>query len=429
MSRFRSYPLSSLLCVIAFSLLGASLGCGGGNPGLSNAEPVVNVEATLAKLQPITSMVNAQGVLFPIHQASLSPKITAPVRQFYVDRGSHVHCGQLLAVLDNKDLAAGVVSAEGTYDQAKATYASTTSSTLPEEIQTANLNLTNTKTSLDAEQKLFDSESDLYKQGAIARKQLDATQVALTAAKSAYQTAEKHLENLQASGATQQRRAAKGQLETAHGQYLNATAQLGYTELRSPIDGVIADRAVYPGDVAPAGTPLLIVMDTSEVVVRLHIPQPQAAQLKLGNPATLQVPGLKSSVPAKVTVISPAVDPNSTTVEIWVQANNVKGELQPGTTVGVSIVVQTVSNALAVPDSAILNGANSETHVMVVRPDSHAYSQSVTTGIQQGPIIQILSGLKAGDEVIVGGAYGLPNKTKVKVTRVNSNSSSQAEEF
>lgn len=407
---------TALLAVATAVLFGTLLGCSAGQPALSTAEPVVNIQTTPARVQVLANVVSAQGVLFPIHQASLSAKVTAPVHQFYVDRGSRVHRGQLLAVLENKDLAAGVVSALGTYDQAKATYASTTSTTLPEEIQTANLNLENARASLDAQQKLFDSENNLFKQGAIARKQLDATEVALTAAKTVYQTAAKHQQNLQGSGATLQRQAAQGQLESAHGQYLNATAQLGYTELRSPIDGVISDRAVYPGDVAPAGTPLLIVMDTSKVVVRLHVPQSQAVQLKLGDAATLQILGIKGGVPAKVTVLSPAVDPNSTTVEVWVQADNPRGDLQPGASVGISIVTQTIPNALVVPATAILSGANGEIHVMVVTPDGLATSQPVLTGIQQGPLIQILNGLKPGEQVIVGGAYGLPDKTRVKAT-------------
>jgi multidrug efflux pump subunit AcrA (membrane-fusion protein) len=407
---------------LAFAL-SAALGCGGSPPAAP--DPVVPVETTPVKVASITQIVSAEGVLFPIHQASLSPKITAPVRAFYVNRGDKVHRGELLAVLDNRDLAAAVVSAQGSYDQAQATYASTTSSTLPEEIQTANLALQDTKTSLDAQQKLYDSEKKLFDQGAIARKQLDATEVALTAARSAYETAEKHLRNLQASGAAQQQKAAKGQLESARGQYLSAAAQLNYTQIRSPIEGVVADRSVYPGDIATAGTPLLIVMDTSKVVVRLHIPQSQAVQLKLGQAASIQVPGLKETVPARVTVLSPALDPNSTTVEIWVEADNRQGQLQPGTSVGVSITARTVPDALVVPDSAILSGANGET-VMVVKADGRAYAQSVTTGIRQGASIQILSGLQAGQQVIVSGSYGLPDKTKVKATPANSSAGSQA---
>jgi multidrug efflux pump subunit AcrA (membrane-fusion protein) len=403
-----------------------SSGCSGGNT-VPQPEPVVSVETASAEVQSITDLVTAEGVLYPIHQASISPKITAPVRRFYVQRGDKVHRGELLAVLENKDLAAAVMSAQGGYDQAQATYASTTASGLPEEIQTANLNAVNTRANLTAQQKLYDSEAKLYQQGAIARKQLDATEVALTAARSAYETAEKHLRNLQALGVTQQKKAAQGQLESAHGQYLGAAAQMGYTEIRSPIDGVVADRAVYPGDIAPAGTPLLIVMDTAKVVVRLHIPQQQAELLKLGQVATLRIPGLDKDVPAKVTVLSPALDPNSTTEEVWVEADNPQGELKPGTTADVSITARTIADALVIPVPAILTGPEGQTSVMVVQSDGRAYSQKVKTGIQQATTIQIVSGLQAGQQVIVSGQYGLPDKTKVKATPASANPGMKAE--
>jgi HlyD family secretion protein len=404
-----------LLLAMASVLTLAASGCSGDNT-LPPPEPVVPVETAPVKVQTISDLITAEGVLYPIHQASISPKITAPVQRFYVQRGDKVHRGELMAVLENKDLAAAVVSAQGGYDQALANYASATSSALPEEMQTAKLNVVNTRAALAAQQKLYESETKLYRQGAIARKQLDATEVALTAAQSAYQTAEKHLKNLEALGVGQQKKAAQGQLELAHGQYLGAAAQMGYTDIRSPIDGVVAERAVYPGDVAPAGTPLLIVMDTSKVVVRLHVPQQQAEQLKLGQPAVLRVPGVEQNIPAKVTVLSPALDPNSTTVEVWVEADNPGGKLKPGTTVDVSITAQTIPNALVIPVSAILTASNGETSVMVVRADGRAYSQAVKTGVEQGPMVQIVRGLQPGEQVIVSGQYGLPDKTKVKAT-------------
>ncbi|MHB1938334.1 MAG: efflux RND transporter periplasmic adaptor subunit [Acidobacteriaceae bacterium] len=427
MRRLRLSVFSSCMATaMASALMVASSGCSGDNAA-PPPESVVSVETAPAKVETIADLVTAEGVLYPVHQASISPKITAPVRRFYVQRGDKVHRGELLAVLENKDLAAAVVSAQGGYDQARATYASTTASALPEEIQTANLNVLNTRMALAAQEKLYDSEKKLYGQGAIARKQLDATEVALTAARSAYETAEKHLQNLQALGMSQQKKAAQGQLELAHGQYLGAAAQMGYTEIRSPIDGAVADRAVYPGDVAPAGTPLLIVMDTSRVVVRLHVPQQQAELLKLGQAATLRIPGLDNEVPAKVTVLSPALDPSSTTEEVWVEADNPHGELKPGTTAEVSITAKTIANAVVIPASAILTEQNGQTSVMVVKSDSRAYSQSVKTGIRQGATIQIVSGLQPGEQVIVAGQYGLPDKTKVKATPADSDPGKKAE--
>jgi multidrug efflux pump subunit AcrA (membrane-fusion protein) len=379
----------------------------------------VAVQTTKAKLETISDMVAAGGTLYPLRQAALSPKISAPVRTFYVNRGDHVRRGQLLAVLENRDLAATVTASEGAFDQAQANYTKVTATALPEQLQTAELDLQNAESNLKAQQKLYDSNLWLYEQHAGARKQVDQAEVALTAAKSQYLTAKTRLQNLRTMGKTEQVNAAEGQLESARGQYLSAKAQLGYSELRSPINGVVADRSVYPGEMAAAATPLITVMDVSKVVVRLHVPQSKTALLKLGDPAALHVPGLKSGVPGKVTVFSPALDPGSTTVEIWVEAANPHHNLQPGTPVEVSMVAKVVPNALVVPASSILTASDGAKSVMVVHPDSRAFRQSVTTGIENNGEMQILSGLKPGDEIIATGAYGLPDKTKVNATPVS----------
>lgn len=405
-----------LAACLAAALVASLAGCSGPGSGSSANAPAVAVQTALAHPQLVQDVFEGQGILYPIHQASLSPKITAPVQRFYVNRGSRVHTGQLLAVLSNKDLSAGLVSARGAYDSALATYEATTTSTLPEEIQAAQAAAADAKSNLANQLRLYQSELNLYHQGAIPRRQVDATAVTLTQAKSAFATAQKRLVDLKTSGLTQQQRAAKGQMESAHGQYLSAVAQLSYSQLRSPINGFVTERTVYEGDIAPAGTPLLVVMDTSRVILRLHMPQAQAAQLRVGDPATLSVPGIPGAVPAKVSIISPALDPSSTTVEVWLQADNPHHNLTPGASVSASIVVRKVPDALVVPESAILVGDNGEKSVMVVGPDSLAYTKPVTTGIRDGDLVQILSGLKAGDQVIVSGGYGLPDKTKVNAT-------------
>lgn len=396
--------------------------CSGGN-SLSNSNPTPVVQVEAARTQPIQEVIQAQGILYPIHQASISPKVSSPVDRFYVNRGSRVHKGQLLAVLANKDLQAGVVSARGSYDQAKANYEATTNETLPEEIQKAEAAVKDARSDLDNQQRVYASESKLYQEGAIARKQLDATAVTLTAAKNAWETAKKHLDNLQRAGAKRQQQAARGQMEAAQGQYLNAQAQLGYTEIRSPIRGTVANRSVWPGDIAPAGTPLFVIMDVSQVVLRIHIPQSEAAQLKIGDAATLQVPGIAGSVPAKVSIISPALDPNSTTIEVWLTANNPDRKLAPGTSVGASILVRKVPNALVVPESAVLVNDKEQAHVMTVGRDDKAHDNPVVTGIQNNNMVQILSGIHPGEQVIVGGSYGLPDNSKVKPQPASDGSS------
>ena len=386
----------------------------GGSPTPPTPPAVVAVQTTKAKLRTIADVVTTGGSIFPLHQANLSPKISAPVRTFYVERGDRVHRGQLLAVLDNHDLAGAAVASEGAYDQARATYQRTLSSTLPEQIQAAEVAAQNAKASLDAQQKLYESYVYLYEQHAGARKQVDQAKVALTTAQNQYQTATNTLDHLKTTGVADQTNAAKGQLESAHGQFLSAQAQLVYSRLRSPIDGVVADRSVYPGQLATAGVPLITVVDVSKVIVRLHVPQPQAALLKMGDAASIHVPGMKQAVAAKVTVLSPALDPNSTTVEVWVAAPNPGDHLQPGTSVEVSITANTVPDALVVPAASLLNASDGSQAVMVVKPDRHVRRQKVTTGITDNGDVQILSGLRPGEEIVAAGAYGLPDGTEIK---------------
>ena len=398
--------------------LAASVTLVASGPGCSSekpAEPTVSVQVVPVKKATIEQTVTSEAVLYPLAQSAIVPKIGAPIKAFYINRGSKVRAGQLLATLENRDLAAAAQDNQGAYDQAQAAYTIATASTLPEEIQKAQGDTQAAKVALEAEQKLYDSRQDLYKQGALPRKDLDQAAVALTQAKNQYELAQRHLDALMAVSKQQELKSAAGQLQSAKGKYLGAAAQLSYSEIRSPINGVVTDRSLYPGEMAAAGTPLLTVMDTSSVIARAHIPQDQAALLKLADKAAITVPGEDDPIEGKVTVVSPALDPNSTTVEVWVQAKNPKGRLRPGTSVQISMLARAVQNSLVIPAAAVLTSPDGSNYVMVAGPDNKAHQKTVKAGIRQGDQVQILEGLAEGERVITSGAYGLPDNTKIRI--------------
>jgi HlyD family secretion protein len=376
---------------------------------------VVSVQTAPVKRVALQRQVTAEAVLYPLNEAAITPKVSAPVRQFYVQRGSQVRRGQLLAVLENRDLTAAEIENQGAYEQAQASYESTTKAGVPEEMQKAELNLKAARQALAAQQKVYESRKQLYQQGALPRKERDQAEVDYIRVRNRYEIAQKHLAALQSVGKEQQLKAAAGQLASAKGKYLGSAALVQYSEIRSPIAGVVADRLLYPGQVAAAGTPLITVMDTSQVVARAHIPQEQAALLKVGNAATITVPGSNEKVPGKVTVVSPALDPNSTTVEVWVQAKNPQQRLRPGSTVQVSMLAGAIPDALVVPAAAVLTGADGSTSVMVVGADGRAHQKPVQVGIRQDGEVEIAKGLSGGETVITTGAYGLPDNTRVQV--------------
>src|SRR5882724_1940446 len=410
-------------CVaLAMAVFIAATGCGKGE---KEEAPEVTVQAAPAATADISRVVNTEGIIFPIAQSAITPKINAPVKKFYVVRGQKVRQGQLLATLENRDLSAAALDNKGAYEQAEASYSTTIGATLPEENAKAELDLQTAQQELDAQQKLFNSRQDLFKQGALPRKDLDAAAVSLAQARSAYNIAKRHLDGLNAVGKQGAIKTANGQLTSAKGKLLNSEAQLSYSEVRSPIAGFITDRPLYPGEMASTAAPLLIVMDISQVIAKAHIPQSDALQLHKGDAATISLAGLEKPISGKVSLISPALDPNSTTVEVWVQAANANQRLRPGTTAQIAITAQTIKDALVVPSAALLNAKGDSAQVLVIDGQSQASSRDVKTGIQTGQQVQIVSGLKPGEVVVTEGAYGLPDKTKVKIEKPESESAGE----
>jgi multidrug efflux pump subunit AcrA (membrane-fusion protein) len=376
-------------------------------------EAATPVQVAKAEKGSIDRVVEADAVLFPITQSGVMPKISAPVKQFFVNRGDHVKAGQLLASLENRDLVAAEQESKANLAQAQAAYRTTSQATVHEDQTKAQADVTSNKQALDAAQKVYDSREELFKQGAIARKLVDDAKVALVQAQSAYETASRHLQSLQSVSRREQIAAAQAQMDAADARLNNARAQVSYTELRSPISGIVADRPVYPGEIVAAGSPALTIVDISQVVARANIPVAEAAHLRVGMPATVRFG--EEDFPGKVTVVSPAVDANTTTVQIWVQMQNPGERLKPGASVHVSIKTETIKNTIVVPSVALLNSDEGGQKLMVVDAKSVAHEHAVEVGVREGEKAQILKGVEEGQQVVTVGGLGLDDKAKVKI--------------
>jgi multidrug efflux pump subunit AcrA (membrane-fusion protein) len=387
-------------------------------PGCKNTVPPqtqVTVQAEHPEQGPIAEQITADAILAPIAQAAIAPKISAPVKKFYVQRGEKVKAGELLVTLENADLAAAEEDNKGSLEAAQAAYATATKAQVPEDTLKAESDLAAAKANLDLNKSIVKSREQLFAEGAIPGRDLDTAKAALVQAQAAYDAANQHLESVRSVSREASLKAAQGQLTSAEGKYKGAEAQVNYSEIHSPIDGVVTERPLFAGETAAAGTPLITVMDTSELLAKTHIAHSLAQQLKVGDDATVHVPGVANPVPAKVSMVSPALDPGSTTVEVWLKIDNKAGKLKVGAPVKVSITGKMVAQAWKVPDSAIVTADDGTKSVMVVGDDGAAHRKAVTLGIDDGTDVQIVSGLSPTDLVITGGAYGLDEGTKVKI--------------
>jgi HlyD family secretion protein len=395
-------PARSLAVLMAAGVL--ILGCAA-KPD-PEATPTVTVQVDAAEKEPIQRKVVTEAVLYPRDQAAIVPKVVSSIKKWYVEKGSPVKAGQLLGELENQDLTGAAKKSEGGYAQAQVTYQM--------QMQKTGQDLKFAKQTLDSAQKFYDGRAALYKEGAVSAKDLDDASVALSQAKNTYDLAQKQFDLKVAEGAMN---AAKGDTESAN-------AAVSYTKITSPINGVVTDRPNYPGETPATGTPIITVMDLSQIVARAHVAQLEASSLKVGNPATITIPGQATVAKGKVTLVSPAVDPNSTTVEVWVEAPNPKGSLRPGTSVRVSMVAETVKDAVVIPQAALLTATDGVNTVIVLDSDNAPSKKHVKIGIKdsEAKTVQVTDGLSGGERVVTVGAFELANeddpvlaKTKIQV--------------
>jgi HlyD family secretion protein len=351
--------------------------------------PTVTVQVGAAENEPIQLKIIADAVLYPRDQAAIVPKIIAPIKKLYVQRGTPVKRDQLLAELENQDLTGAHQKSQGVYQQAQVTY--------DMQVQKVAQDAKLAKQSLDSAQKLYDSRQALYKEGAISAKDVEDANVALTQARNAYDLAQKQYDL----------KVAESQVNQAKGDVASAEANVSYTKILSPIDGVVTDRPFYVGETPPSGAALITIMDLSQVVARAHVAQLDATHLKAGDDATILVPGQGPALKAKITLVSPALDPNSTTVEVWVQAANPGGRIKPGVSARVTMIGQTVPKAIVAPAAALLTDTEGVTAMIVLDTDNKPHKTKVKVGIRDGGDVQITEGLQGGERVVTVGAFEL----------------------
>jgi HlyD family secretion protein len=396
------------------TVLGAA-GCKKSASDADASDVAVAVKVAHPTRGAISEEIGADAVLAPLAQAAISPKISSPIREEYVQRGARVTKGQLLMTLESGDLQGSAMDSKGSLSAAEASYATSVNATIPEDVQKAELDLAQAKANYDVAARTAADRRRLFEQGALPGRDADLAEAAAVQARAAYETAEKHLASMSGTTHAASVKAAEGQLASAKGRYMSAEAQVGYASLRSPIAGVVTDRPLFPGETAVAGTAVITVMDVSSLLAKLHLAQAVAQRLTVGGDAEVMVPGMEDAVEAKVSFISPALDAGSTTVEVWLKLANADGKIKVGSPVHVVLHGAEITDALLVPVGAVVPAQDGGVKVMVVGMDNVAHLRAVKVGIRTRELVQITDGLGVGDAVIVDGSYGLDEGTKVTI--------------
>ncbi|HEX8071112.1 MAG TPA: efflux RND transporter periplasmic adaptor subunit [Pyrinomonadaceae bacterium] len=380
---------------------------------------VVSVRVAKAERQPIAAQQTALGTIFPRDTALVAPKISAQIKQMPLWQNRVVRAGDVLAVLEASDLQSQRNEAVAALREARASARGVETGTIPQNTAQDEKALRDARAAADNARRTYERRQALYQAGGISKKDLEASQLDLTRAESDLRLAEANV-SLRTRALNPNDRAQAAARVAQAEQHVGALdAQLAYATVRAPISGVVTDQSLYEGSFASSGTTLVTIADTTLVIVKAPFADTVAAQLKVGDAATVlptDLPG--EQMTGQVTLISRAVDPASRTVEVWVTLGNEAGRLRVNGAAQVTVAANAKREAVVVPAAAVtLDASNAdEGTVMVVDDKSVAHETKVTVGIRTKDFVEITAGLAGGETVVTEGNYALPDGAKVEVS-------------
>lgn len=348
------------------ALVLAAGGCRRGTATQDTAASAVVVGAenvAVARVATLQSGPVISGTLQPELDATLRAQLTGPVLQTYADQGQRVGKGQLLMRIDDSAIRDQYLSAHSA--------------------------VTSAETAHDVAARNLERAQTLLKAGAIAPRDVEQAQ--------------------------QAEQAARSQLADARARLAQAQQALGNTQIRAPFDGVVSQRAASAGDVVQPGTPLITVVNPSSMRLEAAVPSDQLTSVRLAAPVTFTVNGYPGRVfTGHVTRINPVADPVTRQVSIVVSIPNEGNRLVGGLYAQGRIATQS-KTALAAPVSAI-DTRYAGTSVLRVK-GGKVERVPVTVGMRddQAQLIELASGVAAGDTLLLGAAQAITPGTPVRI--------------
>src|SRR2546430_5336281 len=382
--------------------------------------PVVSVKVAKAEQGSIAAQIIAVGTIWPREKADVGAKISAQIKTMALLKNKVVRAGEVIAVLESRDLQAQRAEAVAALNQARAEERSLVTGTIPK------TNAEDQKALMDARAKVnnaratYDRRRVLFEKGGISKKDLEASQLELTTAEDELRLQEQTVTLRGRSLNPNDRALAAAKTAGAQQHLATLDAQLAYATIRSPITGIVTDQYQYEGEFASAGGKLVTIGDISSVIVKAPFADTVAAQLKVGDSASvLPTDTSAEEMKGQITLLSRSSDATNRTVEVWVWLANGAGKLRANGAAQVTVFANSKNDAIVVPAAAVtLEASNAdEGTVMVGDAQNVAHQKKVTVGISAADKIEIVEGLQAGDIVVVEGNFALPDGTKVEIAK------------
>ncbi len=357
----------------------------------------------LAKVEKgdLAKSVVATGKVTPITKVEVKSKASGIVKKLLVDYGDNVKKGQLLAQLDKVEIEAQVEQSKAALEAAQANLKSSQADFERAKVDAEGPDVPLLK-------RAYDRATGMAKDGVVSASALDDAEKNYEMSLNKQNVSKAQVTVLKAKIAQAEAQVAQDQANLKQ-----LEEQLSYTDIISPIDGIVLSRDVQMGDAVSSilvlGSSATLVMtlgDTSEVYVKGKVDESDIGKVYLGQRARIKVESFKDKTfDGKVTKISPmgVEKDNVTTFEVRASIQNPGGELKAEMTANAEIILEEHKSVLQIPEGAILYDKDKKASVEIPNPKGKDGKDKVAVniGISNGAKTEVLSGLKEGDQVVL----------------------------
>lgn len=391
------------------------------------------MQVALARTGTMAEEIPATGTFRALRAADVSPQISGRVQEVRVRQGDPVAAGQVLVTLARTELEsqvrqarAGVAAAQARLGAARRRVEILEQGARAEERQIARSRLEQAEAVLRQAAADLERMRRLHEQGAVSKQQLDGAQTAYDtalanrdAARDQLALTEKGARAEEIDAARKDAQAAQADLERARGALAQVEETLSYTVIRSPIAGVVYERNVEPGEIAsPGGPPLLRIADPGTVYLEAVVSERLAGQVRAGQRVRVsRNSALAGTTEGRVERVVPVADPSSRDFVVRITVPNADSVLRPGMFAQARILVKEHTGAVIVPKDAVV--ARGSRTVLFVVEGGKARERVVELGLVDKARAEVLSGLQAGEQVVVVGGDGLKDGDVVSAQPVS----------
>ncbi len=391
------------------------------------AQPTVEVavvEVAAVRRGTIERTLDLSGSIVSVQEVHVTPKIAGKIEAILVTEGSRVARGQAIAQLEAAELIAqvaqaeqGVKQAQAGQEVARARLAGLQSGARSQERALAESAVAQAEAGLKDAEATVARMQQLYQAGAVSRQQLDAAVLARDVARAQLESARQQLSLVQTGARVEDLRMARAQVAQADAAHAAAVAalnlgraQLSSATIRAPFAGRIAEIPATVGEFVAPGMNVATLHDDRRLEAEVAVGERDLHLVRPGADVTLAPEALPGrTLRGTVRLVLPAADPSSRAAKARIRLDNSPSGLLPGTFVRAAIVVERRAGALLIPRQALHSG-----EVAVVE-GGVARLRAVRTGLERGVLVEVIAGLREGEQVVVLGPESLRDGQPVKV--------------